>query len=127
MSDYVDSIQFVRIDGELQGTGVSVEDITRPYTDGVAFRKIAIRPAPEEIICGRDLTNYSDLETLRGNCKDLQGELVTIQKAGISYSNRLVLDAEIVSSQGGAIGVGGIVGGRIWVNVRFRLIYAGVV
>lgn len=105
----IDDFAFITLKGQVQPFGLAVEDITRAGVDGVAYREMALRAPPFELIGIRD---HDDFDAAAGFVQDisaLQGRLVTIvDDYSREFPNVLMLSAVRLDLRPILSAVGGI-------------------
>lgn len=110
---------FHRIDGVIEAPRWVLEDITTPWKHGNAFRAMAKRGPPFELIARRDFLTDSAITTAILDYQTTIGTLVTIKMFNNSHTNFIVLDVtEVETRVPFARAVGGITpiaGSTCWV------------
>jgi hypothetical protein len=86
---------FARFDCAPQGTQQELDDVTSPGVDYVAYRKAALRPAPFEGTTEVYVANFADAATLRALYDALVGKMVSITVQGVTYTNIIIIKAEV--------------------------------
>lgn len=127
ISDGITTTVFVRLQGDLQKPRQTVEDITRPWVNGVALRKRGIRTDPYTI---RGITNAGSegqadaaLNVLAGYA----GKICTVTMNGITYVNLACVDARTMQPRKVANVAGGIVTNGLWIiEAELDFVYGGV-
>lgn len=116
---------FIRIDGTIPKAQQTLENVTRPQVDGVAYRKNGIASPVGQIVGVVDVDTAATAEALRASYAALVGTVVTIVRESQSHSNYLVLDAEVLSIDYVGTAVGGLTAGDHLVTARFDIQYVG--
>lgn len=89
---------FIDLRGAVEQFGETLQDITRPGQDGVAFRKVGERGPVFEMVSIVDTTNAAAAQALYEDYKGDQGSIVNItDDKAVSHSNYAVLDVRVAS------------------------------
>src|SRR4051794_8006119 len=100
---------FVRLAGKVQRRGETVEEITRPGTDGQAYRLDGKRSRPSVLVGVVDLVNSSAARTLVSALQALRGTLIEVDDEWDQVnSDVMLLDVEEDGEQAMTKSVGGI-------------------
>ena len=118
---------FIDIVGEVQADGIIVQDITRPFVDGVGFRRIARRGKPSTLRCVVDLPAPIGLaDNFKESYLALQGTVVSIIQRDVVRGNYLILSAFVDDIRRVETPVGGLIAGNFFTTVTFVVIFAGL-
>ena len=86
--------------GEFQTLAQTLEPITRPNIDGVAYRVVGQRGGPFRMLSIVDVDDDAAAEALADTYKALIGTLVTVlDDHGQTHTNIVVLDSRILRKQ----------------------------
>lgn len=108
MAYSIGSLNFAIMQGVLQPTGETVEDITRPGIHGHAFRLHGKRNPPSMVRTFADAADAAAAELLMASYRAAIGTVVTVSDSReSSIENVIVLDCRIVSARYSPIVVGG--------------------
>ena len=109
----IGSENFIAIRGEIDVLGETLELITRPAEDGVAFRKMGKHSRPFRLVTFADVdTGGTPVKTKIAAYKALVGTLVTItDDLGEAHTNIMIRDVRPVSARNVVGTVGGLTAG----------------
>ena len=114
--------EFITIGGRLTPEAEELVPFNRPGVDGTGYVKVGARAPERDFIAERDFDNATDLTSAINTYTALRSTLVTVvDDVGVSASNVMVLEVEVVSSRTVANAVGGITAGNYLLRIRFRL------
>lgn len=102
-----------------------VADISDPFEDGVCYQRLSRRGPASQHTAVADCPSMAVAVGLISSYAALVGTIVTVTQYGASFPNYLVLEAAVESIEEGAIGVGGLVNGKVLVTSRWVLQYVG--
>jgi hypothetical protein len=126
MYDSIGGITLISLtNGDLDPAGTTVEDITRPGLDGVAYRQLGSRGEVTQLTAIVDCLGSSAADAMLSSLKGLQGTIVSIVMRGLTYNNFLVVNFMPVSRHIVGSPVGGVCSGNWLVTGKFTLRYAG--
>lgn len=123
--DKIGSLEFIELQGDLSEPGIEVEEITRPWVDGVAFRRMGTRGRPMQLRGLVDVANAAAADALLDTYKALQGTLVTIRMKTVNRANYIVLNVEILGRRKVSTVSGGTTSGVWLVESGWTVQYAG--
>lgn len=131
MADSIGGINCFRIDGNVQGYGYDLEDVSRPHENGVALRRTGKKSPEVRLQAIIDVSAQTDVKAMEDTTlPNIKGTLVTLIQGGVSRSNIAVLDFQIESVDFFAVMIGSptITDGNSGYRMRvdFRVRYAGV-
>jgi hypothetical protein len=125
MTESIGGITVIALkEGDLDPAGITVEDITRPGLDGVAYRQLGTRGETTQLTAIVDCLGPSGADAMLSAMKGLQGTIVTIIMRGMTYNNFLVVNFTPISRHA-CIGLGGVTDGNWLVMGKFNVRYAG--
>lgn len=110
MSASIGSFTFLTLKGGVSiGSGMTLQEITRPNVDGISYRKVGKRGEPFQVNTVIDLLNYPTAKTRVSDYAAMQGTLVTlVEESGSTWNNVLVLNTRHVETVPIRSSVGGI-------------------
>ncbi len=117
---------FIELEGEVIPKGLVLENISRPFVDGIAYRERATRGDPFELFGTRDATTIADAEAFKETYKALIGTFVDVVQRDFTSGTMLVIEAVVTDIFRVETPVGGIVAGNYLVFSRFLLQFGGL-
>ena len=124
--DSIASAVFIRLDGDVEGKGMELSEITRPGVNGRAWKQEGVRGKPFELTGTVDVVSFAAADATISYYLGLQGSVVSFVQNSLSYSNFLVLSVSNCHKTPLGTAVGGINGGSVLLTSRWSLCYAGV-
>ena len=129
MADHISNsngtVYFLKTEGYPQALGLTLQPITRPGMDGVAYLLQGSRGNPFSLTTHIDLSNWGTAITAANTYKSMIGTICSITINGTTFNNYLVLDCIVRQPQVGVTGIGGINAGTTILTAEWQLVYAG--
>ncbi len=120
------TVEFIALNGEIDGAGTMVTEISRPAADGRAFRIVGTKGGEFSLVSIADVASASDAKTLLATYKAMQGTICTITKSGgQAHTYFLCLNVRPLGRRQVAGAVGGLVGGTWIVEAEWTFVYSG--
>lgn len=123
--DQIGSLQFIRLSGELDPPGVTLEERTRAGADGVAYKQMGSRGRETTLESVADAATVAAANALVDTYKSYQSTVRTITQRGESRTNYLILAVDAIAILVGETPVGGTAQGPVIVRALWRVRYAG--
>lgn len=123
----INSIPFISLRGLVQPVMMAMEDVSRPGVDGHAYRHMALRSPPFEMLGIVDCDDFPAARSLIETLSELQGFTVTVvDDFGTTFSNVMVLRVEPDQIRPALVAVGGVSSGKAaLLTIRLQLQYLG--
>lgn len=123
----INSIPFISLRGLVQPITMALEDISRPGVDGQAFRQMALRSPPFEMLGVVDCDDFAAARSLIQNLGELQGGTVSVtDDFGSTFDNVMLLRVAPEQTRPALIAVGGVSSGKgAILTVRLQMQFLG--
>jgi len=103
---------FISLRGQPQSQGMMLEELARPGVDGQAYRQVARRAQPFQMIGVRDVADDSAARDLIVTLKSMQGQTVTVtDDFGITTPEVMLLQVELLDRKPIVASAGGLTSG----------------
>lgn len=124
-AESIGALEFIRLDGEIAPPGIEVEEISRPFVDGRAFRRQHVRATPTTLMAVTDVANQTDANAFIVDALEMRGTVQDIVFRTLTYSDCLIVDVQPLNRTTCSVAVGGINNGKIIIVLQFSVVYVG--
>lgn len=125
ISNGITTLSFISLEGELDGSGTMLTEITKPAADGRAFRIVGTKGSEFRLLSTVDVANAAGASYIMGVYKTFMGDICSITIRDVTeyyYSCLMVkplLRRRLASSKGG------LVDGLYLVQAEWTFVYSG--
>ena len=117
---------FVVLNGQIQNFSETLDDVTRPHVDGVAFRKVGLRSMPFNMTSIADVADAAAADTLYNSYQADVGDVVDVtDQLGESHTNFIILKCVRVAQKESPRIVGGSNSSGVVLRCQWTLQAAG--
>lgn len=113
MADKIGSVFFNSVDGVLDNMSPAFVDVSRPNTNGRAFKRLGSRGDITQILAHKDFLSASAANAALLTYKAMKGTAVSIQQLDEVRGTFFIIEVQERPKQKGVLAVGGQSGGVV--------------